>query len=163
MTMRSSRNVLLDLHEVVVKTWKVDGLRGFYSGLVPGLFLSLHGAAQLYFYETLKERIGQATPARIAAAGACSKVLSACLFHPLMTIRYRLQQEQRSQYLLVLAKDIREVSNERFYTGVRDCVRKTWQHEGVRGFYRGLGVSMVRLVPEYSLFFLVYEQMKKTV
>ena len=38
------------------------------------------------------------------------------------------------------------VSPEGTYRGMRDCVRKVLQHEGVRAFYKGLLPSLVSLL-----------------
>ena len=38
------------------------------------------------------------------------------------------------------------MSPEGTYRGMRDCVRKVLQHEGVRAFYKGLLPSLVSLL-----------------
>ncbi len=43
------------------------------------------------------------------------------------------------------------------YPNVRMCIRKTWQDEGYRGFYRGLGTNLVRVLPGTCITFVAYE------
>lgn len=43
------------------------------------------------------------------------------------------------------------------YGGVRDCFEKTWRGEGVRGFWRGLGPTLVRAMPVSAGTFAVVE------
>ena len=43
------------------------------------------------------------------------------------------------------------------YSSPADCVRKIWRHENnIRGMYRGLGVTLVREVPAFALWFGSY-------
>ena len=36
---------------------------------------------------------------------------------------------------------------------------RTWSNEGIRGFYRGLGTNMVRVLPGTCITFVVYENL----
>ena len=33
------------------------------------------------------------------------------------------------------------------YQGMRDCFRQTWQREGARGFWKGIGPTLLRAMP----------------
>lgn len=48
------------------------------------------------------------------------------------------------------------------YKGMSDVFRKTFQHEGFRGFYKGLFPNLLKVVPSASITYLVYETMKKS-
>ncbi len=37
-----------------------------------------------------------------------------------------------------------------FYTGIMDCLVKTWKNEGIRGLYKGNFASIVREIPAYG-------------
>lgn len=41
--------------------------------------------------------------------------------------------------------------------GVWDCVRRVYAEGGVRGFYKGIGPSLLRAFPAHATIFLVYE------
>jgi len=42
--------------------------------------------------------------------------------------------------------------------GILQSLRKLWQYEGVRGFYKGNGASVLRIVPYAALHYMTYEQ-----
>lgn len=161
MLTRRSRGALRDVSEAVMKIWTIDGAMGFYRGMVPGLLLGIHGALSLALYEEFKGQLqGMSIEARALTAGGLSKACSLLICYPLITIRYRLQQEQNGKFLLTLSKNVKKTNSERFYYGVLDVISKTREKEGFTGFYRGLGISLFRLVPEYALFFYTFERMK---
>lgn len=46
------------------------------------------------------------------------------------------------------------------YKGMREVFSRTFQAEGIRGFYKGLLPNMLKVVPSASITYLVYEEMK---
>lgn len=46
------------------------------------------------------------------------------------------------------------------YHGMMDCIRKIYASEGVKGFYRGLGICYVKLFPSMAIQFSVMEYSK---
>lgn len=48
------------------------------------------------------------------------------------------------------------------YGGMGDVFRRTFRHEGVRGFYKGIFPNLLKVVPSASITYLVYETMKKS-
>jgi len=48
------------------------------------------------------------------------------------------------------------------YSSTWDCVKQTYQHEGYRGFYKGLGASYLGIA-ESSLQLVLYERFKAMV
>lgn len=48
------------------------------------------------------------------------------------------------------------------YSGMSDVFWRTFQHEGLRGFYKGLFPNLLKVVPAASITYLVYETMKKS-
>lgn len=48
------------------------------------------------------------------------------------------------------------------YKGMSDVFWRTIQHEGYRGFYKGIFPNLLKVVPAASITYLVYEAMKKT-
>jgi solute carrier family 25 (mitochondrial folate transporter), member 32 len=45
------------------------------------------------------------------------------------------------------------------YPHFRTCVRRKWQEEGYKGFYRGLGTNLVRVLSGTCVTFVVYENL----
>ncbi len=43
------------------------------------------------------------------------------------------------------------------YPTIPATIRRTWLEEGLRGFYRGLGTNLVRVLPVTCVTFVVYE------
>ncbi|KAK8093681.1 mitochondrial carrier domain-containing protein [Apiospora hydei] len=46
------------------------------------------------------------------------------------------------------------------YTGIVDVARRTWQHEGLRGLYKGLTPNLLKVGPALSITWIVYEKAK---
>ncbi|KAG6879423.1 hypothetical protein C0992_002797, partial [Termitomyces sp. T32_za158] len=42
---------------------------------------------------------------------------------------------------------------------IPETIRRTWSQEGMRGFYRGLGTNLVRVLPGTCVTFVVYENL----
>jgi len=134
------------------RIYRTDGLSGFYRGLVPSLFGVSHGALQFMAYEQLKKlrrtpsSNSQQEPSNLDTLvfSGLSKVFAGSLTYPFQVIRARLQTYDA----------------EVMYTNARDVVGKVWRREGVRGFYKGLGPNLLRVVPSSCVTFLVYENMR---
>lgn len=123
-----------------------EGVRGCYSGLAPNLVLVSHGALQFMAYEELKHWCGggrsQITPLEAGAAGMASKLFASVTTYPNQVLRSRMQQR-------------RSVGSESLTLG--GTAAALWRAEGLRGFYRGIGPSVLRVLPASGVTFLVYE------
>lgn len=65
--------------------------------------------------------------------------------------------------LLLLARMQAQRANaDAAYKGMADVFRRTFQHEGLRGFYKGLFPNLLKVVPSASITYMVYESMKKS-
>ncbi|WFD32751.1 hypothetical protein MSPP1_003802 [Malassezia sp. CBS 17886] len=145
----------------IIKIYHQEGIGGFYKGLLPSLLGVSHVAIQFPLYEYFKriaracnaargspaekhEQRGSPTPGMILLCSGGSKMLASVATYPHEVMRTRLQMmpqgHTRSQY-----------------TGLWQAVCRTWSNEGIRGFYRGMGVNLVRTVPNSGLTILTYE------
>jgi len=127
---------------------KENGVRGLYKGMVPGLLGTSHGAIQFLVYERLKhwnrkrknmkpdDKIGTFD---VLSMSATSKLIAASSTYPYQVVRSRLQDQHRS------------------YNGVFDVIKSTWKNESWRGFYKGLGPSLMRVIPACCITFYTYE------
>ncbi|KAK6920430.1 EF-hand domain [Dillenia turbinata] len=135
--------------------WVQEGPRAFYRGLVPSLLgIIPYAGIDLAAYETLKEMsktyvLHDAEPGPLVqlGCGTVSGAVGATCVYPLQVIRTRMQA-QRSNTAAA-------------YKGMSDVFWRTLQHEGVRGFYKGLFPNLLKVVPAASITYLVYETMKK--
>lgn len=134
--------------DALYKIAKYEGVRGLYRGFVPGLFGVSHGAAQFMAYEELKNVYhnyhGQPITTRLGnteylAFAALSKLFAAFITYPYQVVRARLQDQHLK------------------YSGMVDCVRRTYSGEGPGGFYKGLAPNLLRVVPATMITFVVYE------
>lgn len=134
--------------DCLVKIYQADGFKGYYKGLLPGIFGVSHGAIQFMVYEELKKIHSQIYNQPLSTKldtveylmfAAISKLIAAALTYPYQVVRARLQ----NQYYT--------------YGGTMDCIKQTWVYEGWRGFYKGLGTNLIRVTPATMITFLTYE------
>ena len=129
-----------------------EGPLALYKGLVPALFGVSHGAIQFMVYEELKSiktqqyhssQTDQSTTAgrfaEYVMMAATSKIAATTITYPYQTVKSRLQ------------------SHITQYSGLLNVIQATFAQEGLRGFYRGLGTNIIRVMPGTMCTFLVYE------
>ncbi|KAG0160401.1 hypothetical protein PDIDSM_7930 [Penicillium digitatum] len=142
--------------------YQVDGIPGFYRGLIPALFGVSHGALQFMAYEQLKvfrlRSMSAISPIgsdhlgtkRVLgnfdffAISGLSKVFAGSVTYPYQVVRSRLQTYEA--HLI--------------YRGAIDVFSQIWAQEGIAGFYKGLGPNLFRVLPSTWVTFLVYENAK---
>eukprot|EP00474_Spongospora_subterranea_P002547 CRZ03005.1 hypothetical protein [Spongospora subterranea] len=76
-------------------------------------------------------------------AGSVGGILAALTGHPFDTLKVRLQTQPIESPI---------------YSGLGDCVSKTWSSEGVIGFYRGLASPLCGMVIFNAVQFMAYGQ-----
>ncbi|XP_054005038.1 mitochondrial basic amino acids transporter-like isoform X1 [Hylaeus anthracinus] len=54
-----------------------------------------------------------------------------------------------------------QVSSTRF-SGPLQCLKHTYKYEGIRGVFRGLGITFLREAPSFGIYFTTYEALTKT-
>lgn len=128
-----------------------EGFRGFYHGLVPSLFGVSHGALQFMAYEKLKIHRSKAGPVKgelgtldLLIVSGLAKIFAGSITYPYQVVRSRLQMYDA----------------EKMYNGMRDVMTQIWRREGARGYYKGLGPNLLRVMPSTCVTFLVYEKTK---
>lgn len=151
------------LYNALATSFKEEGLRGWYKGLVPALLLTSHGAVQFACYEWMKAFAEEKTGRKQQAAhvsillGGMSKVLASTLTYPYQLVKSRLQQRGATSSEGGAMEGTTGALKPR-YTGTLDCVRKIWRTEGFRGFFRGVGPNALKVAPSSAITFLIYEE-----
>ncbi|KAL3529032.1 hypothetical protein ACH5RR_008354 [Cinchona calisaya] len=133
-----------------------EGPRAFYRGLIPSLLgIIPYAGIDLAAYEKLKElsktyilHDGEPGPLMPLGCGTISGALGATCVYPFQVVRTRMQAQRPD--------------SDTAYKGMSDVFRRTLQHEGFRGFYKGLFPNLLKVVPAAGITYLVYETMKKS-
>ncbi|KAL7604713.1 hypothetical protein Lser_V15G17535 [Lactuca serriola] len=136
--------------------WVHEGPRAFYRGIVPSLFgIIPYAGIDLAAYETLKEMsrtyiLEDSEPGPLVqlGCGTVSGALGATFVYPLQVVRTRMQAQAPG--------------GSTAYNGMSDVFMRTYQKEGMRGFYKGLLPNLLKVVPAASITYMVYETMKNS-
>jgi hypothetical protein len=94
------------------------------------------------------DNISSVTPLQKMCMGGVGGMMAGLITYPNDTVR-RLLQLQGSRATNVV------------YTGYWDCVRQTYQKEGISRFFRGFGINIVRMAPNTAVQFGSYELLKQ--
>lgn len=154
--------------DAFVKIYKHEGIKSFYSGLVPSLFGLLHVAIHFPVYEQLKKilhcypykdprlasdssspenidnqssQLGQL--GRLILASCGSKMIASTLTYPHEILRTGLQ----------LKSDVKP--------SISSIIRSTYSKEGIRGFYSGFLTNLLRTVPASAITLVSFEYFRK--
>jgi len=131
---------------------KEEGVVGLYKGLLPSILETSQGAFQFMFYEQIKQKFLEnsenkgLTTVQSLAAGSVAKILATSISYPIQVVKARAQMKPNPQ---------NPSSNS-----VSNVIKRTWIKEGMSGFFKGLGVSLVRVTPGAAVTFCVYETVK---
>ncbi|KAH9843779.1 mitochondrial carrier domain-containing protein [Rhodofomes roseus] len=142
--------------------YRTEGTRGLYRGTSLALFGVSNGAMQFMAYEKMKEWGFERKRKQLAKDGkeytpaddklsntsytimsGASKLWALSLTYPYQVVRSRLQNNATAH----------------LYPTIRACIKRTFAEEGLRGFYRGLGTNLVRVLPGTCVTFVVYENL----
>lgn len=149
-----------------------EGWRGYWRGLIPTLAGVSHSAVYFVAYEKLKEYRAeqlQLQPPSLHASkpklsntdylllSAISKILAGTLTYPHQVIRARMQTYNNNYNLLASPTPKKVPSTP---VGLFSTIHTLYHSDGLRGFYRGLGPNLLRVVPSTCVTFLVYENVR---
>ncbi|KAJ4297225.1 mitochondrial ornithine carrier protein [Collariella sp. IMI 366227] len=157
---------------VIKDIWRHQGLRGFWHGQLGTLIRESGGCAAWFgSKETVtklmrewNERSATTEAARArardpdvglplwqqAVAGASAGMMYNFLFFPADTIKSRMQTTPIGE----------SAAAQRSFAGESAAL---WKQAGLRGFYRGCGITVLRSVPSSAFIFMVYDGLKKYV
>lgn len=144
---------------------RTEGVPGLFKGTMLGLVGVSNGAIQFMAYEKMKAwgfarkrrkaelegRVYEENTAKLSnpmytAMSISSKLLALAFTYPYQVVRSRVQNNAASQ-------------QQTQFPNIPTTIKRTWANEGVKGFYRGLGTSLVRVLPGTAVTFVVYENL----
>lgn len=151
---KSQVNAYKSLWDGVSSILKKEGVLSFWKGTIPSMFQVFQGSLQFTFYDKTKDYFihrkyhtnSELNTFEFAIASAFSRITSMVIMYPSQVIKARLQDYN--------------FNNEK--RSITSIVQNVWKNEGHwRGFYKGIGANMLRVVPATSITFVVYESVKK--
>ncbi|XP_063993424.1 mitochondrial 2-oxodicarboxylate carrier [Diachasmimorpha longicaudata] len=83
-------------------------------------------------------------------AGGSAGFVEVCVMHPMDLVKTRMQLQVNSN-----------VKSPGYYTGVLDCMKKMYVHEGLGSFWKGIVPPIVAETPKRAVKFFTFEQYKK--
>jgi ornithine carrier protein len=144
---------------IISSIYRHQGLMGFWHGQMGTLIRETGGSAawfgsyegmSLLFRKWNKMAAQDSLPLyQQMSAGAVAGMGYNFIFYPADTIKSRMQTE-----------DVREsVGGRRSFLAVGKTV---WQQHGLKGMYRGCGITVARAAPSSAFIFTIYEALRKT-
>lgn len=133
--------------------YKTEGYRGFYHGLLPSVLGLAHVAIQFPLYESIKKWRRSQRPKSdrhlhmtdIFLASTVSKFFASVVAYPHEVLRSRLQDQGHGERTNLTKPFSLK------YSGMAHAIELTYREEGWRGFYKGLGTNLVRVLPSAAI------------
>ena len=119
-----------NMRDCINKTYQSNKLIGFYRGYFISIFgIILYRGTYFGVFEIVKTKIQNKNNFfYIFLAAQLTALTSGIISYPLDTIQKRLMMQN--------------CRPEEQYSNIRGCVRHIWRHEGVKGFFKGMLVSL---------------------
>ena len=150
---------------IISSIFRHHGLFGFWHGQLGTLIRETGGSAAWFgsyegvstlcrTYDTRAVQLSSDTPVSLPLyqqllAGASAGVSYNFVFFPADTIKSRMQTEE-------VSKNTKHQARATFWT----VGTSLWQQQGLKGMYRGCGITVARSAPSSAFIFAVYEGMR---
>ena len=136
--------------DCVLQTLRYEGVRGFYRGMTPPVANSFAlNAIAFGGYESGKRMLeGRVTSGawKTFWAGTYAGFLQTAVLVPFDLVKCQLQMD---------------TAGSARYAGPMDCAASIVRREGLRGLFRGFGITAIRDSPSFGLYFLLYESLEQ--
>ncbi|RWW15007.1 hypothetical protein GW17_00021181 [Ensete ventricosum] len=147
------RDIYDNLLHAFLKIVLEEGPSELYKGLTPSLIGVMPYAATNYFaYDTLKKlyrktfKTEEISNAAILLVGSAAGAISSTTTFPLEVAQKHMQ--------------VGAVGGRKVYKNMLQVLLSILEKEGIRGLYKGLGPSCMKLVPAAGISFMCYEACK---
>lgn len=159
------------ISQMVRSVWAVDGVRGFYKGIAPGVTGSLATAATYFgVIESTKRWIEETHPNLGGhwahfIAGAVGDTLGSFVYVPCEVIKQRMQVQgtMKTWSSVVLKESLSSnpgMPSYGYYNGMFHAGCSIWKEQGMKGLYAGYWSTLARDVPFAGLMVMFYEALK---
>ncbi|CAB9506967.1 dinucleotide transporter 2, mitochondrial [Seminavis robusta] len=145
--------------DAISTIFREEGIGGFYKGITASYWGCTEGAMQFILYEQFKSRLikqknkqraaeglpptDQLSKATYFVSAAAAKMAAAIVTYPHEVARTRLREQSRGGMFK--------------YSGMWQTLGLIAKEEGRQGLYAGMGVHLMKVVPNSALMFLTYE------
>lgn len=145
--------------DAIATIFKEEGIGGFYKGITASYWGCTEGALQFILYEQFKTRLlhrlnrqrleqgllptDQLSKGTYFCSAAAAKMVAAIATYPHEVARTRLREQAREGIYR--------------YNGMWQALGIIAKEEGRQGLYSGMGVHLMKVVPNSALMFLCYE------
>lgn len=121
---------------------------------VNSLLFGVYGGLLHYQMENNKDQ-SQTVPNlnQIFLAGSASGIVTSFVTTPMELVKIRLQTQGIDGLSQIAVRSQTETKTP----GPMQLLKEIWKLEGIRGLYRGLGVTLIRETPSYGAYFVAYE------
>ncbi|PIA17281.1 mitochondrial carrier [Coemansia reversa NRRL 1564] len=139
--------------DCIRKIYRSFGTAGIYKGQVPTIIRELNGFGMYFLaYEALVQRkMTESGKARseissglVCLYGAAAGFAMWLTSYPIDVIKSKMQTDGFS-------------GCSQKYSGSIDCIKKTFEKEGLRGFFRGISPCLLRAAPANAATFIGFE------
>lgn len=145
--------------DAISTIYREEGIAGFYKGLFASYWGCAEGCIQFVLYEKIKTKLlkreasrrkelGLSPPTKLSniaylGSASFSKGIASLLTYPHEVARTRLREQARSGVFK--------------YKGMWGTLRVVSREEGRKGLYAGMGMHLLKVIPNTGLMFLSYE------
>ncbi|CAA7259573.1 unnamed protein product [Cyclocybe aegerita] len=139
-----------------------EGPLGLLRGTSLALFGVSNGAIQFVVYEKMKAWGFDRKRKQYERAGKVYDVEAdklSNLSYTIMSISSKLAALSVTYPYQVVRSRIQNNAQVELFPTIPATIKRTWAQEGLRGFFRGLGTSCVRVLPGTCVTFVVYENL----
>ena len=143
--------------------FRYEGLLGFWHGQLGTLIRETGGSAAWFgsyegvckafkhYSKTQVEENVQLPISQQLLAGAMAGMAYNFIFYPADTIKSRMQTEESP-----VSNGLKDVKKQTFAR----IGRTIWREHGIKGFYRGCGITVARAAPSSAFIFAIYEGLR---
>jgi len=151
---QTAGNTKVHIIPTIFQAWKNEGITAFYKGLLPpligeGILNSVwFGTYAVVSALLQKDRNKNLTFAQGCIAGTAAGVTGSFVYGPVDLVKVRVQMSKERG-------DKRKKPTQ--------IIKEIYKSDGIWGFTRGLGTTIIREVPSMSAYFGIYNSLKQAV